>query len=86
MPVIKNQTVRRIEKALLAANFNMAYVVDISTNYLEIFNGDACDRDGNETLAKQAVEITGLNHTCNIAYGGYMLQNTEFLIDSENRL
>jgi hypothetical protein len=77
----KNQILKKLEQA----GFYMPFVVDCSKNYLEVFSGDACDFDGNQHIKDEAVKATGLTHSCNITYGGYMLSNESFNIDSDNK-
>lgn len=77
-----NQITKKLEKA----GFEMSKVIEVGKNYVEVFTGDACDYDKNLELAKKASEITGLNHICNIAYGGYMISNEGFSIDTGNCL
>lgn len=79
-------TKNQILKKLKDAGYNMAWVIDCSRNYLEVFTGDACDYEENERITSLAAEITGLNHSVNIAYGGHMLSNEEFKIDTGNCL
>jgi len=79
-------TSKQITKKLQNAGFDMSKVIEVSKNYVEVFTGEACDYDENVELAKQASKITGLNHICNIAYGGYMLSNEGFSIDGDNCL
>lgn len=79
-------TKNQISRKLTAANFEMKNVIDVSRDYLEVFNGDGCDYEGNMALAQEASKITGLNHLCNIAYGGWMLSSESFSIDSDNCL
>jgi hypothetical protein len=76
----KNQIMRKLQQA----GFNMNFVVAVSKDYLEVFTGDGADYDGNQWVKDEAVKITGLTHSCNIAYGGYMLSNEGFNIDSDN--
>jgi len=79
-------TSNQITKKLQNAGFDMSKVIEVSKNFLEVFTGDARDYDENVQLADRASKITGLNHICNIAYGGYMLSSEGFSIDSDNCL
>lgn len=79
-------TKNQITKKLQSAGFDMSKVIEVSNNYVEVFTGDACDYDENAELANQVSKITGLNHICNIAYGGHMLSNEGFSIDVNNCL
>lgn len=77
-------TKNQIEKALRDAGFNVNFVMDVSKNYLEVFDGDPLDYDGNQFLRDEAMRITGMKNYCNIAYGGWMISNEPFSFDSGN--
>ncbi len=79
-------TSKQIIKKLQNAGFDMSKVIETGRNYLEVYAGEISDQTENIELAKQASKITGLNHICNIAYGGYMLSNEGFSIDVDNCL
>jgi len=78
-----NQILRALRQS---GTFPMDKIVEVSRDYVEVFTGDACAVAANRRLARQAAKITGLSHTCNIAYGGYMIQAEAFKIDTGNCL
>lgn len=77
-------TKNQILNALRNAGFNPDFVVDVSNNYLEVFDGDPSDYDGNCFIRDEAMRITGMNSYCNIAYGGWMISNEPFKLDTGN--